>query len=195
MTRSAFILAALLLSAAPLRAEPPALWTLEEGSRVGFEVTQSGAPIEGRFEAFEAEIRFDPERLEESRVRVEIDVASVNSDSADRDGTIRSKDLFDVATWPLARFEADRFVRVGDGAYEAHGALTLRDATMDVVLPFELAIAAHPDDAGAERARATGALTVLRLDYGVGQGLWQDTSVVPNEVRIVIEILAKRPKT
>ena len=195
MTRATLLLAGLLLLGTPARAEPPDPWMVEEGSRVGFVVTQSGAPVEGRFEAFEAEIRFDPERLEESRVRVAIDVASVNSDSADRDGTIRSKDLFDVATWPMARFEADRFVRVGDGAYEAHGALTLRDATMDVVLPFELTIAAHPEEAGAEQARARGALTVLRLDYGVGQGLWQDTSVVPNEVRIVIEILAKRPKT
>ena len=36
-----------------------------------------------------------------------IDIASVNSESKDRDDTIRAAGLFDVATWPTARFEAD----------------------------------------------------------------------------------------
>lgn len=192
----AFALAALLsvaLVAGPLRAEPP-LWTIEDGSRVGFQVRQSGAPVEAWFDRFEGEIRFDPAQLETSRLWIEIETGSVNSQSSDRDSTIRSRDLFDVETWPTARFEVDGFRHEGGEAYEAQGRLTLRDMTLALALPFALTIEPHPSEAGAEQATATGEVTLLRLDYGVGQGQWQDTSMVPNEVLVRFEILAKRPR-
>ena len=177
----------------PAAAEAP-LWKVEADSKVIFIASQSGAPVEGRFEKFDAEIRFDAENLEASAVAVDIDIASVNSESRDRDQVIRSPDLFDAATWPTARFEAPRFVHAGGDSYEAQGSLTMRDVTRDVVLPFELKIEDHPDDPALLRARAVGELTIKRLDYGVGQGQWTDTSVVPDEVAIRIEITASSPK-
>ncbi len=177
----------------PAAAEAP-LWKVEADSKVIFIASQSGAPVEGRFEKFDAEIRFDAENLEASAVAVDIDIASVNSESRDRDQVIRSPDLFDAAIWPTARFEAPRFVHAGGNSYEAQGSLTMRDVTRDVVLPFELKIEDHPDDPALLRARAVGELTIKRLDYGVGQGQWTDTSVVPDEVAIRIEITASSPK-
>jgi polyisoprenoid-binding protein YceI len=195
MTARHAIAGLLLLALAPAAAGAAAPeWTVEEGSRVGFVAGQGGAPVEGRFERFEAAIAFDPEAPETGRVEVVIDVASVNSDSRERDDTIRGANLFDVATWPTARFAADRFDAVGEGAFEAHGTLTLRDVTRAVVLPFTLEIVDHPDDPGSLRAHAVGSLDVRRLDYGVGQGVWRDTTAVADEVTITIDILARRPK-
>lgn len=168
-------------------------WTLEDGSRLGFVAKQAGAEVNGLFEIFDAAICFDPERLEASRVSVEIDMNSVNSQSSDRDKTIRSPDLFHVDRWPMARFEVERFDAIGDGRYEAQATLTMRDASLEVVLPFDLKIADHPDEAGQQQARAKGELTILRLDYGIGQGQWRDTKTVANEVTVTIDILAKRP--
>ncbi len=193
IVRRALLAALLSLIVWPAVAET-ALWTVEADSQVIFIARQSGAPVEGRFETFSAEIRFDAEDLEASAVAVEIDIASVNSESSDRDQVIRSADLFDAATWPTARFEAPRFVHTGGDGYEAQGSLTMRDVTRDVVLPFDLTIEDHPDDAALLRARAVGELTIKRLNYGVGQGQWKDTSVVPDEVVIRIEITASRPK-
>ncbi len=164
-------------------------WTVEEDSRVGFVATQSGAAVEGAFEAFTAEIAFDPGNLAASRVAVVIDVASVNSESKDRDDTIRSAALFDVAQWPEARFMAEGFTALGGDRFEAAGELTMRDATLPVVLPFTLVIT---EEAGVQRARASGELEVSRLDYGIGQGLWADTSVVGEAVVIRIDITASR---
>jgi len=194
MTVRPFLAAALLaVMAVSAWAETPQ-WIVEEGSTVGFVARQSGAPVEGRFERFEATIAFDPAAPQGGRVEVVIDVASVNSESKDRDATIRSADLFDVAQFPTARFAAERFTAAGDGAYEAHATLTLRDVTREVVLPFSLAVEPHPDDPAALRAHAVGSLEVARLDYGVGQGVWQDTSMVADAVTIAIDILARRPK-
>ena len=193
IARGALFAGLLLTIVWPAAAAAP-LWTVEPDSRVVFIARQAGAPVEGRFEKFSAEIRFDAEDLEASSVAVEIDIASVNSESSDRDQVIRSPNLFDAATWPTARFEAPRFVHAGGDSYEAQGSLTMRDVTRDVVLPFDLTIEDHPDDPAALRARAVGELTVKRLDYGVGQGQWTDTSVVPDEVVIRIEITASRAK-
>ena len=108
--------------------------------------------------------------------------------------TIRSASLFDTAVWPNARFEADRFEQNGAAGFKAHGRLTLRDVTRDVVLPFTLEVVEHPENSEAFQATAVGEMAVDRLDYGVGQGVWQDTSVVANEVIIRIEIVAMRSK-
>ena len=36
-----------------------------------------------------------------------------------------------------------------------------------------------------------GAFTLKRLDYGIGSGLWSDTSVVADEVKIKFNLLLK----
>ena len=187
------LVAALLTVALPSAAEAPH-WSLEEGSLVGFIAMQSGAPVKGVFESFEAEILFQEDALDQSRVAVTIDIASVNSENKERDDAIRASGLFDAAKWPTARFEAEGFSHKGGQDYEAAGTLTLRDVTRDVVLPFTLEILPHPDKADARLASAKGELAVNRLDYGVGQGLWSDTTIVGDEVVIFIDIKAVWPK-
>lgn len=176
-------------------AEPTAPeWSVVlEESRLGFTAFQSGSPVEGRFDSFEPHIHFDPQDLTGSRVEVQIDMASVNTKSADRDSTIRSEPLFHVEKYPEARFEAGDFRHRGGDEYEADGRLTMRGTTRDIVLPFTLEVAEHPDKQGWKSATAKGDIEVDRLDYGIGQGQWQDTSVVANRVVISFEIRAERP--
>ncbi len=162
------------------------VWTVQAGSSVGFTALQAGAPVSGVFEVFDADIRFDSDDPAASTARVTIDIASVNSQSSDRDSTIRSSFLFDVATWPTAVFEATTFESgASAGQYVAVGTLTMRDVTQAVSMPFQLSFE-------GDSAHAEGALEILRLDYGVGQGMWTDTSVVANEVTITIDIQATR---
>ncbi|MCR9221793.1 MAG: YceI family protein [Alphaproteobacteria bacterium] len=186
-------LVALLIAAAaatPALAEAPE-WAMQPAeSALTFTATQSGSPIEGRFEEFEAAIRFDPEKPEAGSVTVEIVMASATTDSADRDATIKSAALFNVADHPSATFVADRFERgEGENAYAAPGTLTLRGVSKPATLPFTLVI--EGEGAGAT-ARAQGGLAIDRLDYGVGQGDWEDTSLVANRVEIAIDITAVR---
>lgn len=168
------------------------IWTIEKGSRLGFIATQGGAPVEGLFERFTATIDFDAKDLANGRVAVEIEIASVNSKSKDRDAAIISPGLFDVSKWPNATFEATAFRSLGADRFEADGSLTMRGISKPVTLPFTLKIEPHPDGQDQRRARAHGALKVQRLDFGIGQGPWKDTSVVGNDVTIFIDLLAKR---
>lgn len=180
---------AVLLSA-PAWAQAPE-WTVDhEASRVGFVAQQSGNPVPGEFERFEATIRFDREQLDSSSVDVRIDVQSVATGSMDRDQTIQSPDLFHAEDYPNARFQADAFRHEGGQQYVAEGELTMRGQTHPVELPFTLEVTQND---GTRNAVADGEVTVQRLRWGIGQGQWQDTSMVPNEVVIQIELHASRP--
>lgn len=167
-------------------------WTVLESSRLSFTFLQEGQPTEGEFETFSAEIAFDPEDVEASRVEVEIELESVDTGHSDRDDTLRSSSLFNVERWPSARFTSDELVEAGEGRYEAHGALSIRDVTRDIVLPFELSIEPHPDDPDQELARARGEVTISRLEFGVGQGDWSSTSQIAEDVVVQVAIDAVR---
>jgi polyisoprenoid-binding protein YceI len=180
-------LAGQLFSAAPGAA---ATWTLEDGSAIRFTAYQERAPVEGSFRAFTAEIVFDPDALAASRVAVTIDVASITTGHKDRDTALRSSSFLDVKTWPSAAFKGDRLVHEGGDRYEAHGRLTIRDVSKDVVLPFRLTI---EQSAGRRIARASGELTISRVDYGIGQGEWASTKTVGEDVAIHVEIVASAP--
>ena len=171
------------------QADAPPSWVVDyPESAVTFTATQSGAPVEGRFEQFTADLAFDPEEPAGSSFVVEIDMASVESGNTDRDNTLRSNALFDVAVWPLAVFEANEVVAIGDGQFEARGTLTMRDQTLPIVLPFSLALDGAP---GERLATAEGSVTINRTDYGVGQGIFADTSVIPDPVEIAVRIVAR----
>jgi polyisoprenoid-binding protein YceI len=167
-----------------------ASWTIEDGSAIRFEAYQQGAPVQGSFERFTADIVFDPDDLAGSRIEVEIDTASIATGHRDRDTALRSPPLFDVEQWPRARFSSTSLEHLGGEAYQARGQLTIRDVQKDVVLPFTLRITEHPGEPGLQRADAMGELAISRLDFGVGQGEWASTATVGEKVVIAIAIVA-----
>lgn len=153
-------------------------WNLQpKESKLTFVGEQAGAQFEGSFDKFTADIRFDPKDLAASRFDVKIDTASVNTQDGERDDTIKSADLFDVKQFPGARYVADKFTDKGSNKYSATGKLTLRNVTKDVPIDFTFE---NKDG----NAWLKGTAKIKRLDFGVGQGEWKDTSSVGNDVQV-----------
>jgi cytochrome b561/polyisoprenoid-binding protein YceI len=172
-------------AAAPPPSEQPAHWKVAPGSTLSFATSWSGQAVEGRFDRWRADIRFSPEALERSRLRVTIDLASVKTGDAQRDEALPSADWFDVASAPQAVFTADRFEKTGEGRYVAHGQLRLRGVTKPLDLPFQLKIT-------GDKAQARGEASFDRLAFGVGQGEWAQTDQIPARVAIRIAVNAAR---
>ena len=181
--------AGLLLAATVTHAA--AAWTTDPAqSRLEFTATLAGGDFDGAFRRFQANIDFDPADLEGSRFRVEIETASADTGDADRDLALKGADFFAVERWPSALFSADRFVALGNGRFEALGRLTIRDSSREVRLPFRFAPVAN-----GTHAVLAGGTTIRRLDYGVGQGEWQDTQWLGDEVRIRFTLQLQRQTT
>lgn len=155
-----------------------AQWSMQpKDSKLTFVGVQAGAQFEGGFDKFTADISFDPKDLATSRFDVKIDTASVNTQDDERDTTIKSADLFDVKRFPSAHYVADKFTDKGGNKYSATGKLTLRDVTRDVPIDFTF------ENKGGD-AWLKGTAKIKRLDFGVGQGEWKDTSQVGNDVQV-----------
>jgi len=132
----------------------------------------------GEIEAFRVDGKFSPERYRQL-------LAAQNMTPAMFEQRLREDLVLAPLSEPLAagnivaKSSAERFVAPGNGRFEALGKLTIRDVTREIRLPFGFKPAAD----GA-RAELAGGIAIRRLDYGVGQGEWQDTQWIGDEVRI-----------
>ena len=149
-------------------------------SRLQFTGTQAGAPFTGEFGKFSAAVEFSPDALATSRLDVSIDMSSENSKDKDRDTTMASADLFNVAKFPTAHYLTKSITKSANG-YEAVGSLTLRGVTKDVPISFKFTPAAGG-------AKLEGSATLKRLDFGVGQGDWKATDQVADAVKVTFSL-------
>lgn len=171
-------------SAAPVviaAASDDANWLVQSGT-LGIAVTQMGSAVQGSFASWAAQIQFDaPEAPGPAgQVEVTIDIASLTLGSITAQAM--GADYFDSAQFPSAVFKAD-IVKLTEG-YEARGTLTLKGKEVPVTLPFAL-------EQDGNTARMRGALTLNRMDFGIGESQ-SDESTLAFAVDVNVELEATR---
>jgi len=154
---------------------------LADQSEVAYVASQLGAQVEGNFGRFDAQIDLDPGRLQTGSVSLSVDTASLNFPSTDVLRELAKPDWFDTARFPTAEFRSSRIRALASDRYEVSGTLTIKGHAREVVVPVNLSRT-------GTTTFASGALTIKRLDYGVGTGEWSDTSLVADEVQIKFKI-------
>jgi polyisoprenoid-binding protein YceI len=165
-------------------------WVIDAShSKVGFNVRHFFTPVNGSFDAYEADVRFSPDDLANSSISVTIDVKSVNTDNQRRDEHLMSGDFFNAETWGTITFKSSTISSTGDNTFVAKGELTIRDVTRTIDLPFTLlGVMDHPWQAGKKVAGITASTKLNRNDYGVGTGDWAATAVIGDEVIVNIDL-------
>ena len=171
--------ALLLAAAAPVAGA--ADYRAGPGSTLGFSSSFEGEAFTGRFARFTPTIRFDPAKLAASRFDVAIDLASVDTQSDERDEALRSTEFFNVRKLAQARYIATRFRALGKGRYVAEGTLRLNGVSRPVPLTFSWTPGAKPV--------LNGTASLKRLEFGVGTGDWADTSVLPDAVSVTTRLV------
>ncbi|NNM61454.1 MAG: YceI family protein [Steroidobacteraceae bacterium] len=179
----AAVAAALFAAAAPAGAAVLHYALDAAHSRLEFTGTQAGAPFTALFQHFTATIAFAPTDLADSRFDVVIEVASADSKDKDRDGAMRGTDIFDVARFPTAEYVTRAFAKTGAG-FTATGTLSLRGVARTVPIAFTFT----PTPGGAI---LRGTAKLERLDFGVGQGQWKNTTWIGNDVGIAFSLSLK----
>lgn len=174
-----------LPAAALAESDDPVRWKVSPGSTLTFTTAWSGAPVEGRFDRWKADILFGPKALDRSRVTVTIDMASAKTGDPQRDASLPAPDWFDSANHPSAVFTASRFTESGEGRYVAHGTLTLRGVTKPLALPFQLKIE-------GPKATVSARASLDRIAFGVGQGEFAATDQIPAKVGLRVQLRAQR---
>lgn len=175
------LFASLLGSAFPAHA---AQWDIYyPSSKLSFEGTATGAPFTGTFNIFQASVDFDPKKVENARIEVNIDVRSAKTGDKDKDDALPTKEWFNSSAMPFAQLIGTKIRKLSDKKFELTGLLTIKDMTHEIVLPFSM-----EDERDAQRIK--GEVTINRMDYGVGTGSWANENYVKNAVKIKIDLLA-----
>lgn len=130
-------------------------------STLGFDGSFQGAAFHGVFKHFNAAIDYDPADLTHARFDVKIKLASVDTQSAERDQTLTGSDFFAVSQYPKAHFVTQSFSKNADGQVIAHGTLTLRGISQ----PVDLTVDFKPGQSGATLDIASD---VSRLNWKLG---------------------------
>ena len=163
----------------------PAVWRVERGaSSIVFTGTHAGVPFEGRFARWRADIRFDPAMLGASSASISIETASAADGVALHDQTLPGAEWFNAARHPNATFRTTSF-HAHDGAYEAHGVLTIKGRAIETELPFTLRIE-------GDRAIMDGTTQISRRDADLGMQSDPDAEYVSADIGVRVHVEARR---
>lgn len=162
-------------------------------SSIGFSVRHMViSNVRGRFTRFSGKILYNRVDAVHSSVTLTIDVASVNTENADRDNDLRSSNFFDVGQFPQMIFRSKRIEQLCEG-YVCEGDLTLHGVTQEIAIPFEIT-GRQTDLQGKERIGFEGELKLDRRKFGLNYNslLANGGPVIGNEIKIDLSIEAIR---
>ncbi len=154
-------------------------------SEINFVADSRMLSAHGFFGKWDADVKLDATKYENSAVSITIDAASINTRVDMRDNHLRSADFFDVAKYPTITFKSTGVKQTAANKLEITGDLTVKGVTKKIVVPASVMFY----DKGVGRFRGT--LTLLRKDFGVSY----DPAVNPieNEVQVQWDIALKEP--
>lgn len=120
----------------------------------------------GRFNTFDGQFSYDKNNPSASRVVVNIDTASLDSNHAERDKHLRSDDFLDVRKYPTAKFVSRSYQENRDGTAVLKGDLTLHGVTQPVTIDVE-SIGHGKDPWGGYRRGFAGKTTLTLKDFDI----------------------------
>lgn len=146
-------------------------------SSIAFVSKQMGVPVDGIFKKFTARFTVNPAKAEAGTASLEVDLGSIDTGNTDANNEVAGKAWFDIKNYPVASFVSGSIKNLGQGHYEVSGKMTIKGKTQDIKATFTL-------KQQADTLFIDGVFPLKRLDYGIGSGIWSDTSVVEDEVQI-----------
>jgi polyisoprenoid-binding protein YceI len=120
----------------------------------------------GRFNEFEGSFSYDDAKPDASKISVDIKAASLDSNHAERDKHLRSKDFLDTDAFPTAKFVSTSYKTTGAKTASLSGDLTLHGVTKPIVIAVE-SIGSGSDPWGGFRAGFEGKTTIKGADFGI----------------------------
>lgn len=166
---------------------PAGTWTVDPThTRIGFVARHMMVTkVRGSFADFSADVHIG-ERPSESSLRAEVQMASIDTGNAERDGHLRTNDFFDIEQYPTMTLRSTGLT--GDGERFAMDAeLTIKGVTRPVTFELEFD-GVGQDPWGGTRAGFTATTTINRKDWGIEWNAPLETGGVLVGEKVEIEL-------
>lgn len=145
---------------------PTATWTIDTAhSEVAFTVRHLMSKVRGTFDEFSGEITTAGDDLNQGSVRAEVQMASVDTRNEQRDGHLRSSDVFNADANPTMTFVSTA-ITGADGEHEIAGDLTINGVTKPATFAAEF-LGVDVDAGGVTRIGVEAKGQISKADFGV----------------------------
>jgi polyisoprenoid-binding protein YceI len=173
---------------------PTGTWKVDPiHSSVGFEVKHMMiSTVRGHFKQYEGTLEA-AEDYHDSRVWGSVEVASLDTNNADRDEHLLGPEFFDAEHWPLITFESTAIEHIARGNYLVTGDLTIKDVSREIQVEANVEGAAV-DPWGNDRVGVAVRGSIDRTEFGLTwqQALTGGGLLVGEQVTLRIDISAVR---
>lgn len=157
-------------------------------SSVVFSIVHQGvSPFFGRFNKISGAFVFG-DSLDTSSVRIEIDAASVDTNSKDRDDHLRSPDFFNVKQFPKIVFESSSIASSGDNEFDVTGELEMHGVKKEVTIAMEMVGSGDKGARFGYLAGFAGEFTINRSDFGITTY----PGALGEEIRVLLGVEGRR---
>ncbi len=152
-----------------------------ESGSLEFRGEAEGNRFNGHFRRFHVQVCLTDAEPETAVIDVRVETGSGTVGNRQGDAALVDEELFAAERYPEAVWTSSSIERNEDG-FIAEGELSLRgvSASQPVQLQFDHA------DAGLD---LTGSAQIMRLDYGVGQGEFEDPDFIRNRVELSFDLV------
>lgn len=150
-------------------------------SSIAFISKQFGVPVSGKFKKFDADVAFNPKKPEAAKVSFTVDLLSADIGNAETEAELKKPGWFNAAKVPAATFQSSGVKSLGGGKFEFTGKLAIKGISQNVVVPVTIT-------QRAAKSQVVGSFNLKRLDFKIGDGDWNDVSLVANEVVVNINL-------
>ena len=134
---------------------------------INFKVSHLGYSfIQGRFNKFDGEFSYDPENIAASKVTVNVDTRSLDSNHAERDKHLKSGDFINAGKFSEAKFVSTKVTPKEDGNLAIEGKLSLHGITKDITIDASF-VGAGKDPWGGFRAGFQGTTRLQLADFDI----------------------------
>jgi len=169
-------------------------WVIDPShSEVSFSVRHlMVSKVRGRFARFSGELMTGDDPVDSS-VEATVDIASIDTNSEDRDAHLRSPDFLDVESYPWLTYRSTGVRADGDG-WVVDGELTLHGVTRSVPLALEVHGFLAESPFGDSRVGFSASTEISRKDFDVSfdAPLEGGGVVVGDKIQIDLEVEAIR---
>jgi polyisoprenoid-binding protein YceI len=138
------------------------LSVFEAKSQVNFKIKNAGFTVNGGFDKFTTDIKYNETDVTKSTFAGTINAATINTDNKKRDEHLRQPEYFDVVKYPTVTFKSTSVKSNGAGKLIVNGNLTIKNVTKPVVLNVSVKKVAGKNEFSTS-------LDINRRDFGVGE--------------------------
>lgn len=171
----------------------PSVWAATykldpDHTTVEFTIRHLFTKVRGTFNTFEGAFEYEPGKPQSWKADATIQTASIDTRVEQRDNHLRSKDFFEVETYPTLTFKSTEVTDVTQDGAKLHGLLTIHGVEKPVVLDVTVHGVAK-DPWGNVLAGATATTRINRKEFGLTWNKTLETGqvLVGEEVEITIE--------